>query len=387
MARVGVTDDRVVFAAPSIGDDEIASVCRVLESGWLTTGQECLALEVELSDYLGGPYVVAMSSCTAAMETAARALHLPPGALVATPTWTFVSSATSFTRFEAVPLLLDIEADTLNVSLDAVARALDTGVQAIVVVHFGGVPVDPRIYELCRGAGVPVVEDAAHALGARDCRGRIGGRGTLAACFSFYATKNLTCAEGGAFVTEDPELAAFASSHRLHGLTIDTWARETRGDRATYDVVTPGIKANLPDLLAAVARAQLARFDELQIRRRHAVTRYREELAQLDDVRCVPEQLDPNGADHLMAVVLSERVERDRVIGCLGALGVDTSIHFQPLHHFEWFRRHARVDPAGLSVAEGLAHRVLSLPLHPELSDGQIDRVCSALAEAIGQAS
>ncbi|MGH9013048.1 MAG: DegT/DnrJ/EryC1/StrS family aminotransferase [Acidimicrobiia bacterium] len=382
-----MTEDRVVFAAPSIGDDEIASACRVLESGWLTTGQECLALESELGEYLGMPYVVAMSSCTAAMETAAAALHLPPGATVAVPTWTFVSTATSFTRFGAVPLLLDVDADSLNVSLDAVARAIDVGVRAVVVVHFGGVPVDPRIYELCRDAGVPVVEDAAHALGSRDWRGRIGGHGTMAACFSFYATKNLTCGEGGALVTEDPKLATFANAYRLHGLSVDAWARYTSGDGLAYDVRTPGIKANLPDLLAAVARAQLARFDELQARRRHAVTRYREQLAQLDGVRCVPDELEKNGADHLMVVVLPDRVRRDRVVDRLGAEGVGTSIHFQPLHRLDWFRRHAQVDPAGFGVAEGLAPRVLSLPLHPELSDDQVDRVCAALADAIGKAS
>jgi dTDP-4-amino-4,6-dideoxygalactose transaminase len=382
LASVGVNEDRVAFAAPSISDDEIASVCRVLESGWLTTGQECLALEVELADYLGVPYVVAMSSCTAAMETTAAALHLSPGAMVAVPTWTFVSTATSFTRFGAVPLLLDVDADSLNVSVDAVGRALEMGVRAVVVVHFGGVPVDPQIYELCRDAGVPVVEDAAHALGSRDWRGRIGGQGTLAACFSFYATKNVTCGEGGALATEDPELATFANAHRLHGLSLDTWARHTCGENA-YELVTPGIKANLPDLLAAVARAQLARFDELQARRRRAVIRYREQLSQLDGVRCVPGELHKDGADHLMVVVLPENVERDRVIGRLGGEGVGTSIHFQPLHRFDWFRRHAQVDPAGLDVAEGLAHRALSLPLHPELSDSQIDRVCAVLADAI----
>jgi dTDP-4-amino-4,6-dideoxygalactose transaminase len=347
-----VTGDRVEFAPPSIADDEIAAVCRVLASGWLTTGRECGALEAELAEYLGMPFVVAMSSCTAAIETAAASLHLVPGDLVAVPTWTFVSTATSFARYGAVPLLLDVDADSLNVSYDAVCRALDLGARAVVVVHFGGTPVDPRIYGVCRDAAVPVVEDAAHAIGARDERGRIGGRGTSAACLSFYATKNLTCGEGGALVTESPELAAFAVSYRLHGLTGDAWLRDVDSSNGAYDLVDPGIKANLPDLLAAIARVQLARFDELQSRRRRAVLRYRGHIAHLHGVRCVPAELDENAADHLMVVLLPESVDRAAVIRLLSSNNVGASIHFRPLHRFDWFRKHALRDPAGLKVAE-----------------------------------
>ena len=155
-------------------------------------------------------------------------------------------------------------------------------------MHFGGVAFGKQIHELCTELGVPLIEDAAHALGTTDHRGLVDGRGTAGACLSFYATKNLTSAEGGALVTDDDELADFARSYRLHGLSRDAWARYRPGQRSGYDVVAPGIKGNLPDVLAAIALSQLDRFDEMQGRRRVLVNRYRDALADLDGVTLSP---------------------------------------------------------------------------------------------------
>ncbi len=384
---VGPDEDQILFAAPDLSDGDIDAVVRVLRSGWITTGGECRALEERLAQHLGAAEVVAMSSCTAALEAAVAHLDLPPGSRVGIPTWTFVSTALSAVHAGHVPVLLDVDPDTLNLSADSLEAALDGpgALDAVIGVHFGGVAFGKEIHELCTEHHVPLVEDAAHALGTRDHRGPITGRGTAGACLSFYATKNLTSAEGGALVTDDPDLAEFARSFRLHGLSRDAWARYRPGQRGGYDLVTPGIKGNLPDVLAAIALSQMDRFDDMQGRRRVLVNRYRDGLAVVDGVTFVPGDLDPFGADHLMAVLLPEGTDRDAVIDHMASRGVSTSMHFQPLHTFEWFAANAHIGPGGVATATRLAPRALSLPLHPSLTFEQIDRVVAALDEALAR--
>lgn len=375
--------ETIPFSLPEVTEADIEAVTRTLSSGWITTGSECSSLEDELAGYLDGDHVVAMSSCTAALETAYAYLRLPPGARVGVPTWTFVASALAPAKYGGFPVLLDVDADTLNLSVASLEAALDEGLDAVVAVHFGGVPFDKHIHELCAERGIPLVEDAAHSLGATDHRGPIAGRGTAGACFSFYATKNLTSAEGGALATDDRALAAFASSYRLHGLSRDAWKRYEPGATALYDLEMPGIKANLPDVLAALARSQLRRFGAMQSKRRLLVERYRQRLQRVAELRLVPEELVSGSADHLMVVVLPPEISRHAIVAELAEAGIGTSVHFQPLHTFRWFAEHAQIGRGGVPVATALAPRVLSLPLHTGLSEPDVDRVCDALAAAL----
>ena len=374
----------IEFSPPAIDEVDIEAVVRTLRSGWITSGDECAALETDLAALLGVPHAVAMASCTAAMETAVAYLDLPAGARVGVPTWTFAASALAPARLGATPVLLDVEPDTLNLSPDALARALeDGGLDALVVVHVAGNAVDPAVRKLAAEVDLPVVEDAAHALPTTDDRGLVAGQGTVAACFSFYATKNVAGGEGGALTTEDPELDRFARSYRLHGLTKETWRRFRDGDDVPHDIVMAGIKANLADPLAALARSQLGRLPELQAGRRAAVERYRSNLADLDGVTCLPPEPDPGSADHLMVVRLPEGTDRGEVTRRLDAAGVRTAVHFPPLHHLTWFREHAELGPGGTPIADAMAPRVLSLPLHPRLTADEVDEVCTALAAAL----
>ena len=365
------------LADPSITDDDIAAVQRVLRSGWLTSGPESALLEQELAEYLGSPHVVSVSSGTAALELAFAYLGLPPGARVGVPTWTFPASAFAPFHHGATIVLLDSEPETMNVSVAALDAALETGLDAVVLVHFGGTPVNEEVHRRCSDVGVPIVEDAAHAFGAVDHRGKIAGSGTAGAAFSFYATKNLTAGEGGALATDDSELARFATNYRLHGLTRNAGAA-WNPDTVT-DVVGPGYKANLSDILAALARSQLRRFDDMQRRRRSAVLRYRENLAGVADLEIVPHRLDDGNADHLMTIALPAGVDRRRVFRCLNEAAIGTSVHFRPLHDYEWFEENAVIGPAGTPVADEMAHRLISLPLHPGLSGTEVDRVCEVL--------
>ena len=369
------------LAEPSISDDDLVAVATVLRSGWLTSGRESVALEQELGEYLGIPHVIAVSSGTAALELSFAYLDLPRGARVGVPSWTFPASAFAPFHHGASIVLLDSEPETMNVSVDSLDAALEAGLDAVVLVHFGGTPVSEVVHAHCRAAGVPIVEDAAHALGASDHRGRIAGAGTAGAAFSFYATKNLTSGEGGALATDDPELARFATAYRLHGLTRKPGA--AWDPRAVTDIIGPGYKSNLSDILAALARSQLHRFDELQARRRAAVLRYRRHLSGVDGLSMVPRQLDEGNADHLLTVALPPHVDRRKVFDRLHAVGIGTSLHFRPLHDYEWFAANATIGPSGVPVADEMADRLLSLPLHPGLTDTDVDRVCEIFAGAL----
>lgn len=374
------------FSAPDIGESEVEAATRALLSGWITTGEECRSLEAELGAYLNVEHVVAVSSCTAALEIAVAHLDLPPGSRVGIPTWTFVSTAIAAYHRGLRPVLLDIEPETFNLSPAALAEALEEpGLDAVIGVHFAGVPLSREVHDLCAAAGVPLIEDAAHALGASDHRGMVAGQGTAGCCFSFYATKNLTSAEGGALATDDPGLAAFAQSFRLHGLSRDAWARYTPGAKTEgYDLLGDGLKANLPDVLAAVARAQLTRFPQLQERRRELALRYRDHLSGMAGIRIVPTSLPDGGADHLMMVLLPELADRAVVQKHLAAASIGTSVHFRPLHTFSWFSEHdVNLAPAGAPVADAFAERALSLPFHTNLSDSDVDRVCAELCRAL----
>ena len=373
----------IAFAVPDIDDDDIEAVTGVLRSGWITSGSECVALEAELAAYLGVPHVVSMSSATAALETAVAFLGLPPGSKIGIPTWTFVSTAISAVHSGLQPVLLDIDADTLNLDPASLERAIDDGISAVTGVHFGGLPFSPEIHDLCDAARIALIEDCAHSLGASDHRGRAAGQGTAGACFSFYATKNLTSGEGGALATDDAELASFAKSFRLHGLSADAWARYRPGAPSGYDLLAAGIKGNLSDVLAALARSQLRRFEQSQARRKELVHRYRTNLADVD-VRFVPGEQVEGSANHLVVVVLPDRAERAAVVAELSLRRVSTSVHFQPLHTFGWFAEHASVGPGGTPHADALAARALSLPLHTRLSFDDVDVVCAALSDAIG---
>lgn len=373
------------FAVPDIDEADVEAVGAVLRSRWLTTGAECDALEDELAARLGAEHVVGVASCTAALELAFAWLDLPPGSRVGVPVWTFVASALAPMRHGAVPVLLDVDPSTLNVSLASLDAALTDGLDALVVVHFAGVPVDERVLSRCEQAGVPVVEDAAHAFGATDHRGVLRGAGTVGAAFSFYATKNLSSGEGGALVTDDADLAAFARAHRLHGLVRRPPTREDPGAEAIPALVGPGIKANLPDVLAALARSQLARFDDMQVQRRRVVEGYRTRLEVLPGLEVVPSERVPGSADHLFVVLLPEGTARSDVIAHLRAAGVSSSVHFTPLHHFDWMAANAKLAPGGAPVADSVAPRALSLPLHPGLSDDDVARVCEALEGSLAR--
>lgn len=371
----------VPFAEPSLGLDDVDAVTRVLRSGWLTTGEETVMFESELAAAFGAEHAVAVSSCTAALEICLAYLRLDPGTLVAVPDWTFAATGLAVHRVGCVPLLIDVEPGTLNMSPASLRAALDEhAVGAVIPVHFAGALADPGIYELCVERRVPIVGDAAHAAGAHGSHGPLTALPSVAECLSFYATKNLTSGEGGAILTDDGECADFARSYRLHGLSKSAWGRYRTGNLASYDLLHPGIKANMPDLLAAIGRTQLAQFPSLQDRRDGLVARYLEHLNDIPGVRPLPTLGAEGNAHHLLVVQTMGDRGVDEVRAGLASAGVGSSVHFPPLSSYTWFKENARTGPTGTATATRSAGSTLSLPLYPAMTDEDVDYACRTLA-------
>jgi len=376
----------VPFTVPPFTDEALAAAQRVLSSGWVTTGPECLAFEAELAAHLGQPHVVSVASCTQAIELSLRALRLSPGAPVLTPSLTFCGAVAAIVHAGYRPVLVDTDETTLTPNestvSDAVARAGRPA--AMVTCALGGYPVDSAA--LARAAGLPygrIVLDAAHGPG-----GEVGraDRATapFATCLSFYATKNVPVGEGGAVATYDEDFASWLRAARLHGMSRDAWRRYLPGGSWRYDVPEIGFKANLTDLQAAIGRAQLAALPGWQRRRAEIFARYDAALA--DPVQAGALALPARHSGHAMHLYQVRVPRRDDVAARLAELGIGTSVHFIPVHRLSGYAD--LLGPgelAAVPVTDRIADELLSLPLYPGLADEAVDAVAGTLTELVTQ--
>jgi dTDP-4-amino-4,6-dideoxygalactose transaminase len=376
---------RLDFAPPALGEEERANVLRSLETGWLTTGPFARRLESEFAVYADAPVALAVSSCTAAMYLALRALGIGEGEgdeVVTTPL-TWPATANVIVRAGARPVFADVDPATLCLDPESVAAAITPRTRAIMPVHYAGQPADlAPLQALCDEHGLRLIEDAAHATEARLPDGRkIGSVGDVT-CFSFYANKNLAAGEGGMLTLADEELAARITSLRLHGLTRDSWKRYEKKGPGAYDVLEPGYKLNLSDLHAGVALGQLHRIDEHHERRVAQAARYDEGLAELPGVTPLGRRLGPSGVHgwHIYVVQIDRDLagaDRDAYAEALGEEGIGTGLHFLPVHDLTYFRASHPTRP--MPVAERAGAQVLSLPLSPAHSLADIDDVVAAV--------
>jgi dTDP-4-amino-4,6-dideoxygalactose transaminase len=378
----------VPFSPPHIGEEEIAEAIDTLRSGWITTGPKTARFEQEFAATVGAPAALGLSSCTAGLHLALVALGVGRGDRVATTPMTFAASVNVIEHVGATPLLVDVEPDTLNLSPAALERALAPDVKAIIAVHYAGHPVDlDAIGALADGRGIPLVEDAAHALPAFH-RGRpIGSHGHLTA-FSFYATKNLTTCEGG-MLTGDPELVARAKILSLHGLSRDADRSYERGGSWRYEILAPGFKYNMTDLAAGIGLAQLRKLPAFQERRRWIVDRYDRAFGTLDTLRLPVERPGCTSALHLYPIRLQlERlsIDRDEVIRRLDAAGVGTSVHFIPIHLHPYYRDKYGFAPDDFPVAHDAYRRLVSLPLNSGMQDEDVAHVIESVRGVLASA-
>ena len=369
------------FFRAAVDESDVAAVAETLRSGWLTSGPKAVELEKRLGDYLGARHTIAVSSCSEAMFLVVKALGIGPGDEVITSPITFASTVHAILHNGATPVLADIEPETFGVDPAAVARALTPRTKLILPVHFGGQAC--RIGEILRiaqGAGIPVLEDAAHSFGAKVDGEQLGRMGTATA-FSFYATKNLTSAEGGAVTTEDDALAQRVRLLGYHGMSRDSWSRYSDKGSWYYEVQIPGFKCNLSDLHAALGLTQLAKIDELLERRRHVAAGLTRALQSCAAVE-VPAEYPGNWHTwHLYVIRLRPntlKIGRDEFIRALRAENIGTSVHFIPIYRHPFFAPFARAGQS-FPQSDDYYARCISLPIFPDMTDADVRDVAAAV--------
>jgi dTDP-4-amino-4,6-dideoxygalactose transaminase len=387
IVRSGARQEFLLFSPPAVGQEEIDEVVDTLRSGWITTGPKTHRFETAFRDRVEAPSALALNSCTAGLHLGLLALGVRPGDEVITTPMTFCACANVIEHIGATPRLVDVEPDTLNLDPLAVEAALTPRTRAIMPVHYAGHPADlDPIYDIACHRGLGVIEDAAHALPAR-YKGRPIGSGKNPVSFSFYATKNLTTGEGG-MLTGAPELLARARTLGLHGMSRDAWKRYGPGGSWFYQVGEPGFKYNMTDIQAAMGLAQLRKLNRFQQRRREVVEFYNGAFGDVDALEIPVERPDVEHAWHLYVLRLRPealRISRDRFIEELTERKIGTSVHFIPIHLHPFYQQKYGLLPAAFPVAFDSYQRMLSLPLHPLLSDQDVSDVVAAVLDVVSR--
>lgn len=367
------------FSRPSIGDEEVAAVEQVLRSGWITTGPKNQELEQLFAERVGARHAVALSSATGAMHITLLALGIGPGDEVITTSQTWVSTANMICLLGATPVFVDVDPDTLMSDAATIEAAITPKTKAIIPVHYAGAAFDlDPLYALADKHGIAVIEDAAHAAGTT-YRGReIGARGT--AIFSFHAIKNMTCAEGAMFVSDDEALANRVRMLKFHGLGVDAYDRLTHGRKPQAQVIEPGFKYNLADMNAAIALVQLQRLDQINARREVLAKAYLERLAGLPVQPLHVPQYPQQHSWHLFILRIdAERcgLDREAFMKGLQEQNIGTGIHFIATHMHTYYRQ--RFPDVHLPHTEWNSARLCSIPLFPDMTLDDVERVAGAI--------
>ncbi|UTL93706.1 UDP-4-amino-4-deoxy-L-arabinose aminotransferase [Pseudomonas fluorescens] len=375
------------FSRPSMGEEEIAAVEKVLRSGWITTGPQNQALEEQFAQYVGCRHAVALSSATGGMHIALLALGIGPGDEVITPSQTWVSTANMISLLGATPVFVDVDRNTLMTDAARIEAAITPRTKAIVPVHYAGAAFDlDPLYALADKHGIAVIEDAAHAAGTRYKGRHVGARGT--AIFSFHAIKNMTCAEGAMFVSDDEALASRVRMLKFHGLGVDAYDRMTHGRKPQAQVIEPGFKYNLADINAAIALVQLQRLDAINARRTELAARYQQRLSGLPVQPLAVPDYPQQHAWHLYILRIdSERcgLDREAFMKGLQERGIGTGIHFIATHLHTWYRQ--RYPQLSLPNTKWNSARLCSIPLFPDMTNQDLDRVVTAIEQLVGNRS
>ncbi|MEP6995634.1 MAG: DegT/DnrJ/EryC1/StrS aminotransferase family protein [Acidobacteriota bacterium] len=361
------------FARPSLGEDEIREVVETLRSGWITTGPRTERFASEFLDYVGGRFAVPVSSATAGLHVALLALGVGPGDEVITTPMTFVATLNTIVHCGATPVLADIDAATLNLRVEQVEPLITRKTRAIVPVHFVGQPVDlDPLLELAGSRGIPVLEDAAHAVGT-EYKGRKIGSFPTTSVFSFHPNKNMTTGEGGMVVTEDQGVFEKASLLKFHGMDKEAWKRFAKEGSPRYDVEVPGFKYNMMDIQAALGLHQLKRLDSFIAERTRMAARYDEAFRGVAGL-ILPQRVPypSRHAWHLYTPLVDiDRltISRDRFMAELNRRNIGAGLHYTAAHEFHYYAQRFGWKPEDYPEAHFVSERIVSLPLFPGLAE------------------
>ncbi len=375
--------DFLPFSPPFIGEEEIAEVVDSLRSGWITTGPKTKRFEQKFAEYFNAPAALALSSCTAALHTALVINKIGPGDEVITTPMTFTATVAVIEHVGATPVLVDIQPDTMNIDPVKIQAAITDKTKAVIAVHYGGHPCEmDEINSICNENNLLLVEDAAHAIPAK-YKDVFIGSGDNPVAFSFYATKNLTTAEGG-MLTGGKSLIENGVVSSLHGMNRDAWKRNDKTGSWRYDIVTPGFKYNMTDLQAGLGLAQLKKLKAMHSRRKEIVAMYNDafKTAGLFDLPVEREYCE--SAWHLYPLRIREgalTISRDEFIEELRKRNIGTSVHFIPIHTFTYYVEKYGYKPEDYPIAFNESERLITIPLHPGLSDDDVKDVISAVLD------
>lgn len=370
-----------------MAQEEEAAALRVLRSGWLTTGAETAAFESEFCTYRGGGHAAATTSCTTAMEILLASLQLEPGSEVIVGPLTFVSTIHAIVHQGLVPVLADVLPGSALLDPEAVAQAITPKTKVILPIHVAGHPCRmDRLADLAEAHGLFIIEDCAHALEG-SWQGRPLGSWGYGGAFSFYANKNMTTGEGGMAWVQDEKVLEQLRLWRNHGLDYDSYSRDRQvGPRfKQYDILLPGYKYAMSDLQAALGRAQLDHVPQWHMRRTHLAERYTRALSQVPGAFPFLPEAEGASAWHLYVLRLEkERFSgsRDALMHSIMARGVNLSLHFKPVHLFDYYQK-KQIQTTPLPQAEAWYESVFSLPLYPLLSDTEQDYVIDVVVDTL----
>jgi perosamine synthetase len=380
-------NDWIPFHRPSIGQEEVLAVREVLESRWLTTGPVTQQFERKFAAFVGCKYAVAVSSCTAALHLALDAIGIAAGDEVLVPSYTFAATAEVVIYLGATPILCDSLPGGFNIDPADVASKITPKTRAIIAVHIAGEPCNLQaLRQIAEYHSIHLIEDAAHALPATYGGQRIGSISELTA-FSFYATKTITTGEGGMLTTNDETHARRASMMRLHGISGDAWKRYSHQGSWYYEIVDAGLKANMPDLLAALGLAQLKKAEGFHLRRREIADLYLRKLSGIEELE-MPPTGDANVTHswHLFILRLRPKmlaIGRDDLVHQLKQAGIGTSVHFIPLHLHPYYRDRYGYSSGDLPHAEDAFKRCISLPIYPDMNEADVVRVTASVEQFV----
>lgn len=372
------------FSKPSITEEDIAAVAEVMRSGWITTGPWNTLFEQRICEYTGCQQAVALSSATAGMHVVLKALNIGPGDEVITPSMTWVSTVNLIVLAGATPIFVDVDRDTLMMNTAAVSEKITDRTKAIIPVHYAGAPVDlTPLRALAAQHSIPLIEDAAHAIGTSYDSDAIGKTGTV--IFSFHPIKNITSGEGGMVCSDDSELLARVRSLKFHGLGVDAYDRSSQGRSPQAQVFEPGYKYNLPDMLAVLGVKQLERVDVFNKRRAEMAACYHELLQDIDEITplTIPEYPHVHSW-HLFIVRVQNgknKSGRDQFMKGLKQRNIGTGLHFRAIHLQKYYQEQMGFRKGLLPDTEWNSERICSLPLFPDMTENDVSDVVEAIKD------
>lgn len=380
--------DFLLFHRPFISDEEINEIVDTVRSGWLSMGPKTIKFEDQFSKYIGADKSIAVNSWTAAGHLTLEAFGIKAGDEVIVPTMTFPATAEIVCYFGAKPVIVDVDENTLNISIEEIEKAITPKTKAIIPVHYGGQPCDmDEILLLAAKHNLRIMEDAAHALPAT-YKGKKVGTISEVTCFSFYATKTLSTGEGGMICTNNEDIAERSTIMRLHGINRDAWKRYTEAGSWYYEVVAPGFKYNFTDLQASLGLPQLKKVDLMWDSRKSIAKAYTEAFKNNELIELHTIKADRESSWHLFPIRLNLdklNVNRAQFIEELKNFNIGAGVHFMPVHQHLYYKNEFQLEDKNYPVATKIFPRLVSLPIYPGMTDKQTNSVIEIVSDLLNK--